>query len=616
MPEKQSLNEPFKNISIMNNSKMSGYSNVTQAEIKQLFETRVTPEAKTKFILLVVAAFLGPITILGTLWGFKKSWTKFVEPFGIPPRFYPLLPIQKVAMIIFAILAWLVVILLVLLATAMLPLFDYEGAFMLAYLGGNLLTCGVVYAFFRRWMVSVHNLMVDEDKFGSATLSSREELEEIVGNKGLFVGGGYGFNDKGHILTFGATRSGKGKGLIIPNVLRICDPEHNSMVVLDIKGESTAVCQKALEKMGGETIVLNPWDLLPNHIHGKRSYNPLEILRDVNSPNLIDDISIISELICPLDEDNPNKFFVDSARNLISGVLLHIATTCEGTPHLQMLWEAVRLFGDSWDQFLASMFSNNHPVHGPAVSMAAQAIARQQESPETFSSILSNVLQVTDFIKSDALRTSMESDFDPYTLADGNKTVFIICPADRLMSQSTWMRLVVITLMRAVVRKPNKKVTFLIDEAASSLGYITELEVAFSVYAGFNISTWLIYQDLPQFQAVFPKKWENLYANAAIRQFLSVRDNTSAKYISDAMGTSTRTVYSKNWFGNISNPEHIARPLRTPEEVKSMTKDQMIFFAGESVVVGMPKPGYYEMAELAPGGVPIYSPNPYIENSF
>jgi type IV secretion system protein VirD4 len=143
-------------------------------------------------------------------------------------------------------------------------------------------------------------------------------------------------------------------------------------------------------------------------------------------------------------------------------------------PDLGMLWQWLRLHGKEWDNLLADMYESTDPLYGNAVSMAASEIAKQMGSPETFSSIVSNALECTSFLKSHALQHSLRSGgLDPYSLTDGNTVVFVVLPFDKLLTYSNYMRLVVATLMRAIVRKPSKenKTTFIIDEAFN-LGYI------------------------------------------------------------------------------------------------------------------------------------------------
>jgi len=601
---------------MQNTFKKNEWFSVTTDELKTLLAFRRKPEQTTLNILIIVAALLGPITIFGALiLGYKRAYMRFMYPNNEFPKLYPLKPITRVAMILGAIAAWLAVIAIIWAVITFLPAEWVRNSIFLYYVAANLLVSGVVYGVFKRWKNSVHNMLVDLDKHASSQFAKPEELKEYLSDEGLFVGGDYAFNDKGHAIMGASTRSGKGVNIIIPNILRLKNYKGN-MIIIDVKGENCAVCANALRAHGKNVVILNPFEVLPENISGHVSYNPLSILSEVSSPHLVDDVMLIAENLVPIKANDHNEFFTTGARQIVAAFLLHIVTSEKfSNPTLSDLWRVLRLSGEAFDQTLADMATCTDPVNGEAVRGAANEIVKQMASPETFASIMSNALQATDIFKSNLLNKSMQNGFDPYSLSvNDNTVVFVILPVDKLQSgHSKWLRLVTTTFMRAIVRKPNPKIrnTFIIDEAYSQ-GYNTEFEIALAAYSGFGISLFLIYQDLPQIVATYGQdKWQSILGNCQIRIFTGVKDNFGASYISEAFGKTTRTVYSKNRFGVISRPEHIERDLATPDEVKRMSKDNLILFVGENTFTTLPKRPYYSMPELRGK----YDPNPYIAES-
>ncbi|HEY1011002.1 MAG TPA: type IV secretory system conjugative DNA transfer family protein [Daejeonella sp.] len=589
-----------------------------KAQFKELLRMERNPAAIIKLLLFIIGAFFTAFSFAGMILGYVRGYNKFMRPKEELPRFTNLPLIVKIAMLLGVAFVWALVFLAIqvwFILGEIQPDFE-KGA--VVFFGANLLMSLFVYIAFRRWRYGVWSLLLEVDKNGTARFATPEDLEPYRGKNGLYIGGNYAFADKGHALLVCGTRGGKSQNVLMANVLRVANYE-GSMVYIDPKGEAAAVCANYLRKSGKRVVILNPWDLLGDLLGPSTNYNPLSFLSDKSSEHLIDDVSLIAELIVPLTDDDKNKFFTDSARNLIAGLLLHLVTTdTVDDPDLGMLWQWLRLHGKKWDELLADMYESKDPVYGNAVKMAASEIAKQMGSAETFSSIISNALEATSFLKSHALQKSIGSGgFDPYSLTDGNTVVFVVLPFDKLLTYSNYMRLVVATLMRAVVRKPSKenKTTFIIDEAFN-LGYMREFETALSGYAGYNISLWLVYQDLNQIMGTYGKKWESIMANATIRQFMSIRDVFSLEYISKMLGDKTRVTFKQNIFGTITEVKSSHRPLATPNEVMRMSQENMLLFTGENPAMVLPKLPYYQMPQLKDvNGNNLYDPNPYIENS-
>lgn len=589
-----------------------------QEQLKELFKIKRNPEAAVKAFLLLIGAFFTAISFCGLLIGYRHSYQRFMQPKEELPRFTNLPLIVKVAMAIGVALTWTLVILGIYIWLSMEGVDQGLAVVTFSFLGINLMMSLIAYAIFRRWRNGIWNLLMEKDKNGSARFATPEDLTDYLCKDGLYLGSGYTFSDKGHCLLVASTRSGKSQHILMANVL--CAGNYKgSMVYIDPKGEAAAVCTRRLQEMGKRVVTINAWDLLSEHLDQSTNYNPLDFISDKNSDHLIDDVSLISELLVPIKEGDHNQFFTNSARNLISGLLLHLVTTDKVEhPHLGILWEWLRLHGNEWDELLADMYDSKDPINGNAIKMAASEIAKQMQSPETFSSIIANALEATSFLKSHALQASLQSGgFDPYSLTDGNTVVFVVLPFEKLLTYSNYLRLVVATMMRAIVREPSKehKTTFICDEAFN-LGYMREMETALSGYAGYNISLWLVFQDLSQIKGIYGDKWETVIANCHIRQFMGLKDLFSQEYVSKMLGDKTRLMFTQNLFGTIQKVEASHRPLATPNEVMRMSQNNILLFAGENPAAVLPKLPYYELPQLKDDdGNNLYDPNPYIENS-
>jgi Type IV secretory pathway, VirD4 components len=596
----------------MENRRPNGLFDVTANEIKYLFKVRPNPEGRTKAILILVTAFLTPITLAGSLLGFVRAYKRFVYPKDEYPNFHPLLPIVRVAMIIGAVLIWAALIIVGYLIVELMPTEWIRGGFIFIYLGVNLVIGALVYLVFQKWKTGINNALVEGGKFGSARFARTDELQPYMQPKGFYIGGGLSFSDKGHILTVAGTRGGKGTNLIIPNLLGASDYQ-GSWVVIDPKGENAAITARYQKERGQNIVVLNPWGLLSDQLGEAQSYNPLDILADTDNLHLVDDAQMIAEMIVPIDKKDQNKFFTDNARAIVSGLLLHMATY-EDEPierSLKTLWQWVRLPEDKWLKLIEDMNVNDNEAFGDTVKQVANEIEKLMKTGDkTWGNIISTVLQCTDFIKSPALQKSMETGFDPKTLSDGKTTLYVIIPADKLQSHARWLRLVVTTTMRAVVRKPNKRVCFLLDEFAA-LGYLPEIETALSTYAGFEITVWPILQSLIQLKSHYSDNWETFVGNSTIRQFFSINDNFTADYVSKAIGQTSHVIIQKSFF-TIEKSEANSRPLVTPDELRRASGQNIFAFITDKPITYYPKQPYYEMPKLTDSGKVRFDKNPYL----
>jgi len=168
--------------------------------------------------------------------------------------------------------------------------------------------------------------------YGTAAFATSRDLRRArLRREGLILGKKGGkfirFNRPGHLLTFAPTRSGKGVGAVIPNLL-----DHpGSVVVTDIKGENyriTATDRRAR----GRVVAFAPFD---DDIDSAR-YNPIDFIR-VETANDVDDARLIAEMIVAPEGQEPNHWERE-ARVLVMGLMLFIATDLP--PHRRNLREA------------------------------------------------------------------------------------------------------------------------------------------------------------------------------------------------------------------------------------------------------------------------------------
>ena len=148
-----------------------------------------------------------------------------------------------------------------------------------------------------------------------------EEKGFLIGKMGY---GSYIYTGKydSHILTIASVGSGKGVGVVIPNLLR----HKGSAVILDPKGENFIITAKKRMQMGNKVYYYDPWEVIDYYNqknHGtlvpgaiKATINPLDFL-DADSPDLVDNARMLASSLI-LRTDQSGDFFYNGAENLIT----------------------------------------------------------------------------------------------------------------------------------------------------------------------------------------------------------------------------------------------------------------------------------------------------------
>lgn len=155
-----------------------------------------------------------------------------------------------------------------------------------------------------------------------------------------------GTDDDRHMLTIAGSRAGKGVSAIIPNLLTY----RGSVLVIDPKGENAEkTARRRRDGLRQQVFILDPFHVpLAARLFEKggggfqrASYNPLSILTP-DSETLVADAGLISDALVIAGGSDPH--WDDSARNLIQGILLHVATSpkYEGKRDLVTVRELVR----------------------------------------------------------------------------------------------------------------------------------------------------------------------------------------------------------------------------------------------------------------------------------
>ncbi|WP_343685372.1 type IV secretory system conjugative DNA transfer family protein [Asticcacaulis sp.] len=489
-----------------------------------------------------------------------------------------------------------------------------EGQFHLIGLGGkplrrvlDLIVVGVVLAVLWRLLVKPLLDHLDGDDgsvtHGSARFAEKREIAAVLKvSDGLLIGRDMHsgklirYGGPAHLLTLAPTRSGKGVGTVIPNLL----VQFRSVVCVDPKGENARITARARSAFG-PVYILDPFGVtgMPS-----ASFNPLAAL-DPDSPDIAEDAALLADaLVCDAPGTAGEAHWNEEAKALITGIILYIAT--EEFGHRRSLATLREYLTLDVPEFIAllSLMQETDACHG-LIRRAANR--HRSKADREAAGVLSSAQRHTHFLDSPRMTEVMNaSDFAFGDLKHSVATVYLVLPPDRLDTYARWLRLLVTQslteLVRARQRLPSP-VLYLLDEFAS-LGYLSFVERAMGLMAGYGVQLWPILQDIHQLRALYGQRAGTFLSNAGVLQVFGVNDYETSRLVSDLLGQETVSFEARNRnldsdkTGLSYSEHHTGRPLLTPDEVRRMHPDtQLLFLNGQRPIVAT-RLRYYADREL------------------
>lgn len=416
-----------------------------------------------------------------------------------------------------------------------------------------------------------------------------------------------GIDDNRHMLTVGGSRSGKSVTLVA-NLLFY----RGSVLALDPKGEIANLTARRRAALGQPVHVLDPFGTCAEGVAPfRKRYNPMAAL-DPKSETIIEDAGMIADALV-LAGEAKDPHWDDSARNLIEGLILHVATApaYDGKRTLITMRTLLRdaLVPDARDEdaFAVEVAMLEHAQRLEAnaetadLANAIEAAARDfyEKPANERASVLSTARRHTKFLDYSAMRRVLSGhDFDLADLKRKAKgcTIYLCLPAGRMGPCSRWLRLFMNQLLDAMERtrvRPVAPVLVCLDEFPV-LGHMRQLEDAAGQIASFDVKLWVFLQDWGQGKALYKDRWETFAGNAGVLQFFGNNDLMTLDYISKRLGQTTVRVTRD---GEVSPEQREAGlsgrtesdelfPMLTPEEASRLfarsdrLKRQLVIWAG------------------------------------
>lgn len=465
---------------------------------------------------------------------------------------------------------------------------------------------GLLYCMFRTRARSTH---------GDARFATRGDLARLgllnEDPTGIIVGRlGRSFlrlRGTRHALLAAPTRSGKGVGAVIPNLLSY----QGSMVVLDIKQEAFDITSRWRSKLG-PTFLFNPFaEDLRTH-----RWNPFAYVR-TEATYRTSDLQAIADCLYK-DPPNQDPFWVNMARSafVASASLLFDCWTDgldkgfakdDGYPTLGAIYRLLSGDGSDLKAHLKSVLQLPHVSHETRTAFAnITALAEQ-----TFTSVIASTQAPLLLLANPILdKATSGNDFWLPDLRRRVQSIYVGISPSKLSEASGLLNLFFNQAIKLNVDvTPDKDATlrhpclFMLDEF-TALGPIDVMVDGVAYFAGYNVRVFCVIQSLSQLDAVYgPDKARSMITNLACQVIYTPREQRDATEYSEMLGYTTerrrQRTRSKGGFGQGSSVSlaevEEKRALMLPQELKALDpKKEIVFIEGTPHPIRCNKIRYYE----------------------
>ena len=402
------------------------------------------------------------------------------------------------------------------------------------------------------------------------------------------------------VMLSAPTRSGKGVGVVIPNLLSWPD----SVVVLDIKGENYDITAGFRAAHGQAVYAFSPFD------EGARSHrwNPLSAVR--TSPlHRVGDLLAIGQVFFPNDTNGTSSeaFFNDQARNLFLGLGLVLLETPSLPRTIGELLRQSSGKGKSLKEHLAALITERNGTTGPPASMpvnrhpapplsdeCVDALQRLlSNSDNTLSSVVAT-FNAPLTIFADAIVDAATS-VDDFSLDDVRRSpvsIYVRIPPNRLASARPLLNLFFSQLVNLNTRQlPEQdpgltRQCLLVNDEFAAMGRVSVISSAAAFLAGYNLRLLTVVQAMSQLDAVYGDKDARTFAtNHGLQILFAPREQRDADEYSAMLGQFTERAtshgrsrsFSQHGHSSVStNDSQQRRALLLPQEFKELGSERLV----------------------------------------
>lgn len=425
-------------------------------------------------------------------------------------------------------------------------------------------------------------------QFGDAKFAKRADIKKagLLGEEGLIVGKLGSkylmFGGQQHAIISAPTRSGKGVGIVIPNLLNW--PE--SLVVLDIKQENWDITSGFRKRHGQACYLFNP----AAADYRTHRYNPLAYISD-DANFRINDVQKIANMLFP-DVDGVDMIWTATPRTLFLGLVLLLAETPGKPVTLGQVVRETLVEGDG-AKYFARMVNERAEAGNPYSDACIRAINSYTSitADNTRTGVIASFrsrleIWLNPFV--DAATSA--NDFDLRDLRKKRISVYLGITPDNLERMAPLVNLFFQQAIDLNTRelpaqdKSLKYTCLLLMDEFTAIGEISVLNKGISYIAGYNLRMLPIIQSPSQLVDVYGEEGAKTFTtNHALNIVYPPKasDSQAAKDISEWLGnqtirgvsvTKSKSILKRNSADQNLQISDQQRALLLPQEITSLAQ--------------------------------------------
>jgi len=430
---------------------------------------------------------------------------------------------------------------------------------------------------------------------GSARFATAAEVRlaglNDTGRPGILVGRHRGkflsLQGQLSVMLSAPTRSGKGVGVVIPNLLNWPD----SVVVLDIKGENYQVTAGYRRACGQPVYAFSPF----NDDARSHRWNPLTNVR-ASRLHRVGDLLSIGQVFFPNDGSGSSSeaFFNDQARNLFLGLGLLLLESPDLPRSVGEMLRQASGKGRPLREHLAGVIAQRHDQKRPLSDDCIDALQRLlSNSDNTMSSIVATlVAPLTIFADAIVDAATSGDDFALEDLRRKRISVYVRIPPHRLASARPLLSLFFSQLVSLNTQHlPEQDPTLryqclLVNDEFTAMGRVSVITSSAAFLAGYNLRLLTVVQAMSQLDALYGEKEARTFAtNHGLQILFAPREQRDANEYSAMLGNFTEQATSRGRSRSISGQGHTTisrndseqrRALLLPQEFKELGSERLV----------------------------------------
>lgn len=433
---------------------------------------------------------------------------------------------------------------------------------------------------------------------GTAAYATEAEIRKygLRAKRGIIIGKKRGrylvFGGTEHVIIEAPTRTGKGVGVVIPNLLTWED----SVVVLDVKRENFEATAGFRKRHGQAVFLFNPTDS-----EGRTArFNPLSYIDRTNENEVIIELQKIATMLFVAPERG-EPFWTDSAKTGFIGVGAFIAQDQSQPFTIGAIYRAMT-GGDVRGFYRYQLERSDLQLSMPCRSALSDFTSGAEP---TFASIVQSITsKLSLWLNPNVDAATSASDFDLRDMRKKPISLYLGVSPDELDRVAPLYNLIFQQLIDLNVRTLPDATTplqllVILDEFAR-LGRANVLQAAFSYVAGYGIRLLPVIQSRSQLRAVYGNHGtDDIVANCGVELAFTPKEMKVANELSERIGyigqeSVSRSISQDGFFSKRSRSiSDQRRALILPQDLMKFPDHEMLIIRGGMSVARANKIRFY-----------------------